>query len=51
MRKASTVSASDTALNNLMDNEGFAADILENTDFSKLCSKILDLASQIIQRG
>ena len=49
-RKQSTVSAQDTALAKLMDVEGFAVEILESTDFSKLCSKILDVVSQIIQR-
>jgi hypothetical protein len=49
-RKKSTVSAADTTLNKLMA-EGFAADILEKTDYSKLCARILDLVSQTIQRG
>ena len=49
-RKFSAVSASDSALNKLM-SDGFASDILIDTEFSDVCRQIMDLVSQITQKS
>ena len=51
LKKGLTItSTADNILNMLMAEGSYGADILLNTDFSKICGHILALVSQIIQR-